>query len=522
MILTDKENIRFYNSTLDEITEALEQKDISNFQNVHISKEMSLNKDIVEFVCQCFPFKKIVVDAQVDDYQLRSKRVLFDEEETKAFVENVNMVRQKYSKDVVIDNDYSVETALEASRRINTTITTIKNMRVNGKELSPLEKYMCAYQYASAFHYKNTDDMNEPRDLISVLTGDKIVCVGFARVLKELCAGLDIPCALQHVQVRDSKGKINGHMNNSVYIDDKKYGVKGIYYADPCWDSLQGEATIPTILYALMKYSDIQKLYGNQIMFVTDDVERRDILFAESINKIEQKGAEITDEALAILHGKKDLFVNLVDDMVIDSICHNVTENKAKQQERTLNVLMKSKLNNLSEELFKNIAIYNYTSEKSRKRLDNIVTEFAQHGWTGDEIRLQLKQTMQDYEPSRDVAEAFAQVDHRFDEKMIEMLENRYYKTQEIFVNYSYAKDHATTIGIETILDVFKAIIQSDRMSKDDKKTFIENVLNNSVYHALQSFELKDDVDNPIVKLAVDYKNGEFDHENTDEQSKQK
>ena len=66
---------------------------------------------------------------------------LFDEEETKVLVENVNSLRKDFNKNIEFNNGYSVEKALEASRKINKWVKKINSVKPDGTELSPFEKY---------------------------------------------------------------------------------------------------------------------------------------------------------------------------------------------------------------------------------------------------------------------------------------------------------------------------------------------------------------------------------------------
>jgi len=84
---------------------------------------------------------------------------------------------------------------------------------------------------------ENEDKMIS-RNLSTALLGDKIVCVGYAVIFKTLLQKLGIECRevfLKH------PSKITGHARNVIYVKDEKYGVDGVYYFDPTWDSKKNE-----------------------------------------------------------------------------------------------------------------------------------------------------------------------------------------------------------------------------------------------------------------------------------------
>ena len=106
---------------------------------------------------------------------------------------------------------------------------------------SPLEKMMYAYDLVRDRLYVEVDeddDKFKSRDLTSVLLGDKIVCVGYASILKALFDKLGIE---SRFVLLEGIGEANGHARIEAYVKDEKYGVEGVYYFDPTWDSKKDE-----------------------------------------------------------------------------------------------------------------------------------------------------------------------------------------------------------------------------------------------------------------------------------------
>ena len=241
----------------------------SNEYAIVMDKSLSLNKELMEFLAKNSS-KNVFY---IRENNSSSETTLYDEKETQIFIDNVNLIRIKYQKDIKFEDGSTVEQALDASRRINKFVEHINKVKEDGTSLSPLEKYICAYQFVANFVYKkeNTESENhfKSRNLVSILTGDKIVCVGYAAMLKEICTRIGIQSEIQYWHFSDDN---IGHANNLVRIDDDKYNIHTIYYADACWDSKRvtdKKQDIPnTLIYSFMDFADILKIHPT---LVNDD-----------------------------------------------------------------------------------------------------------------------------------------------------------------------------------------------------------------------------------------------------------
>ena len=123
------------------------------------------------------------------------------------------------------------------------TTKKIKEMAENIKKLnlSPMENVMYAYDLTKTKIYKREDEEEghlASRDLTDVLTGDKIVCLGYSHIFQALLSYLGVKCFINYLDATDDK---HGHARNIAYIKDDKYDIDGVYYFDSTWDSKKNE-----------------------------------------------------------------------------------------------------------------------------------------------------------------------------------------------------------------------------------------------------------------------------------------
>ena len=123
------------------------------------------------------------------------------------------------------------------------------------------------YEYVSSMAYKE-DNKNcaNSRDLIALMNGNKIVCVGYAKLMEYFCEAVGIKCQIQNLDVYKDGKYVGGHQNNIVCIKDEKYGIDGWYYADACWDSVRKKDNFKRSLnYCLLPFSDIDFFKPRQV-----------------------------------------------------------------------------------------------------------------------------------------------------------------------------------------------------------------------------------------------------------------
>ena len=161
------------------------------------------------------------------------------------------------------DGGYREEYTLEELIKTDVVLDKIID-RINKASLSPLEKFFSVYRYLikRKYHAEQRDDDHPDyeldylsRDIISVMNSDYIVCEGYANLMYYLLENVGVTCFKQALTANEK------HMNNLVYIEDDKYQVKGLYYADSCWD-----VTDYTVNFCLLPLSDVAKIKVNIVV----------------------------------------------------------------------------------------------------------------------------------------------------------------------------------------------------------------------------------------------------------------
>ena len=224
-------------------------------QDIEIAKDIALDADLLDFIFEQFPNAKVTILSGYDEKQIfPSFDGLYNEEESKVLVKNINSIKQKYYRDISFDDGFSVNQALEASRRINNIVKEISEARLDGKPLSNYEKFLWAYQFVTDRVYVKEDQNEKPslsRNLISIFSGDKIVCVGYASMLCTILQRLGIPCTYQtEISFDTQDGVYVNHATCAVRIDDDKYNKHGIYYSDPTAD----RAVVKRLFYGMTSF----------------------------------------------------------------------------------------------------------------------------------------------------------------------------------------------------------------------------------------------------------------------------
>lgn len=119
------------------------------------------------------------------------------------------------------------------------TILKVKKIAEDTLKLgmSPMEEVMYVYDQVRSRIYKKEEDLKDHYkscDLTEVLNNDTIVCLGYANIFNAILNYLKIDNHI--VSLSQTDGPF-GHSRDIAYIKDDKYGIDGVYYFDPTFDS---------------------------------------------------------------------------------------------------------------------------------------------------------------------------------------------------------------------------------------------------------------------------------------------
>lgn len=137
--------------------------------------------------------------------------------------------------------------------------------KINSKNLSPLEKLMYAYLEISNREYIEEDEKDsgaKSRSVYGVLNSDKIVCAGYAELLRAIvleCKDDNLKCFINTVGLKRKKG-YGLHANNIVYLNDTKHKINGFYYLDPTWEN-NFENSSKSLNYFMIEIGQIDSIW---------------------------------------------------------------------------------------------------------------------------------------------------------------------------------------------------------------------------------------------------------------------
>lgn len=146
---------------------------------------------------------------------------------------------------------WTFQQVAEANNQIDEIVSFIKNAK-----LSTFETMLFIHKAATSFEYNNTDDkfLEVGRVLPSIFKDEKIVCSGYASFVKAVIDKLNMENILKGVltcelvgcrlEEKDANGEIKdtAHCHNLIHIEDEKYGIKGVYVEDACWDCAKNQS----------------------------------------------------------------------------------------------------------------------------------------------------------------------------------------------------------------------------------------------------------------------------------------
>ena len=226
---------------------------------------------------------------------------------------------------------------------INEMSTEIKNLN-----LSPIEQIMYAYDLVRDRVYEDDENsLSTPRDITSVLFGNKIVCVGYANIFEKVLKNLGINVRMYKLDnIDDNK---DGHMINIIHIQDKKYDIDGIYYFDLTWDSklnINDINFLNSYKYFAKSKDEIERYYDelNDDTFnqYNEDIiyEFQEIIEEKGIKKIPQKLARTINSISTFVDGEE-----LIDRIFLKFTNNNTYESVLEKLKKYINLISYNELN---------------------------------------------------------------------------------------------------------------------------------------------------------------------------------
>lgn len=171
--------------------------------------------------------------------------------------------------------DGSVEQFTMARDKIEEFKARLNAIKIGDRPLSVGEKFACVYSFVANRTYNMSENFikDDMRNWIGVLSGDEVICSGFASTLKMMCDVVftkdELACFVQGSTVYDRKTnkELGGHANNVVYINDEFYGYKAIRHCDSCWDSINEVKHSPSFNYFMLPMDQMDKYKAYKTVF---------------------------------------------------------------------------------------------------------------------------------------------------------------------------------------------------------------------------------------------------------------
>jgi len=253
-----------------------------------MERHIALSKpELFEKLCKAFPGVDFFIKVDDIEYDVNfMESQVFNKEEMNRLFENHGVISSNganlYLLGYTYDDDprgrenrIPFSKVIQANARMNNWVERINNAKVDGKELTPFEKYLYAYKIVTQFKYTG-DQIFEARDISRVLSSRFIVCAGYSAILSELCRRVGIVCKRQYIKADNTGDKLLdesdvNHEGCLLYLKDKKYGIDGFFYADPTLDSFDSSIEEDSsITFALIDPNEYDVIYDNEEHMVVD------------------------------------------------------------------------------------------------------------------------------------------------------------------------------------------------------------------------------------------------------------
>lgn len=233
-------------------------EDIINSNRLYIHRPLNIEEiNNTKYLCDN---TSIIFEYKVQDYanifyiinHIKNKTIKFyiiidnKEEFNDYLFDNLDKIQDKSIELKVNREDIAIKDYIEYEKLL---INIVKK----AISLSPFERYLYAYDITKWFKkYKKSDNKCDSRNLYKILDNEYMVCVGYSELLGDLLNKLGIKNKEYSVAVDVGLDKIKNeaivldnatslkkiaHERRLINLVDEKYGINGIYIADPTWDN---------------------------------------------------------------------------------------------------------------------------------------------------------------------------------------------------------------------------------------------------------------------------------------------
>ena len=463
-------------------------------ETIVIIRDIVLNLEMIDKICKNFNGGDIRVNIPIENV---SSSPIFNETETSFLKQNVEKLENHNFKLLFVEGEdiskysgYTLDEILQSSRKISDFSKMINEAKVSNRELSPLEKFIYAYDIVTSYVYHKNDNATINSDAIEDLNSDKIVCIGRASMLDELCKRIGVPCILQpaidSVNEKLDFNRIN-YLMCKVCINDPIYKCNGIYNSDPNRDAVKKDFG-KTINHALLTDDELGILYNQMIRLAG-----RNSFHSESMRDF-MKGVMGDDyfepDKTFTIESYGDLF---------DSILINLFSDNAEKFEEfkeSVNAKLLSEedvekmfFKNICNELYR-ISIHS-TNECAKRRLESDVMNcYAASSLPLEELFAEIINYANRYQPDDNmVAEASANIDDI-----------------NLMADYESMQDRCNETNPINFISIYDALINayhSRYLIRDLASKKADRVFEESIKHATSRWNLNEPTGNLFQEIAM-------------------
>lgn len=458
-------------------------------------------------------YKKIRIKYAIEKFQT------INNEECSELAEINNYIKQTTNKELLLSDDnfeyYEFSKVINANRMINPLIDKIKK-----SQYSTFEKFMLVYEFATKFCYKEVDE-NEKKSIsrhwVSVLNTDKIVCVGYASLMKELCDRIfnenELKIFCQSLTTIDLNTKEQGlHANNAIYIKDEKYGIDGLFYLDACWDSSKAGKTNQAYSFCCIPFEDITKfkyeyldLNESLALPYLHELDDYKTYANEQTYKTYTKGllyAQYYQEELYFYKNKFNVQVNIDKNISTNAnkrFIENIIKSIKEKKPEILNSITDIDLPLYFDEKLEHLKIKDVHDNIMNLRLSNFNDIFPCLEKCFDKIKSNqdfIKNLIKKENIQKATIDEFLEnfLNTSFIEDRLNFIDNESFLHIQPYIE-EYIKNMTplfeTTIPIEAFINGFKVIGIERGLEKNELKEFVKECLVSSIKRTHDIFDTK-------------------------------